>query len=69
MFYMFSGPDFLYAQTFFPNADTYILCGIEPIGAIPTHESPARSAPLLARQSAQVARFLAELELFHHQES
>lgn len=35
VFYMFSGPDFLYADTFFPNADTYILCGIEPIGPLP----------------------------------
>ena len=34
-FYMFSGPDFLYADTFFPQADTYVLCGIEPIGPIP----------------------------------
>src|ERR1051325_7433665 len=24
MYYMFSGPDFLYAYTFFPNANTYI---------------------------------------------
>jgi hypothetical protein len=35
MFYMFSGPDFLYANAFFPAANTYILCGIEPVGAIP----------------------------------
>lgn len=35
MFYMFSGPDFLYANAFFPNASTYILCGIEPVGAVP----------------------------------
>ena len=35
MFYMFSGPDFLYANAFFPNANTYILCGIEAIGPIP----------------------------------
>jgi len=35
MYYMFSGPDFLYAHTFFPNASTYILCGTEPIGAVP----------------------------------
>ena len=35
MFYMFSGPDFLYANAFFPNADTYILCGIEPVGPVP----------------------------------
>jgi hypothetical protein len=35
LFYMFSGPDFLYASTFFPQATTYVLCGIEPIGPIP----------------------------------
>jgi hypothetical protein len=35
MFYMFSGPDFLYANIFFPNADTYILAGLEPIGNVP----------------------------------
>lgn len=35
MFYMFSGPDFLYANVFFPDASTYILCGTEPVGPIP----------------------------------
>ena len=35
VFYMFSGPDFLYANTFFPQASTYVLCGIEPIGPLP----------------------------------
>ncbi|MEP6955421.1 MAG: hypothetical protein ABI883_01240 [Chthoniobacterales bacterium] len=35
MFYMFSGPDFLYANAFYPDARTYILCGIEPVGAVP----------------------------------
>ena len=35
MYYMFSGPDFLYANVFFPNASTYFLCGLEPVGAIP----------------------------------
>jgi hypothetical protein len=35
MFYMFSGPDLLYARAFFPNASTYILCGTEPVGAVP----------------------------------
>ena len=33
--YCFSGPDFLYAQTFFPNAANYVLCGLEPVGALP----------------------------------
>jgi hypothetical protein len=35
VFYMFSGPDFLYANQFFPNARTYILAGTEPIGPLP----------------------------------
>ena len=35
VFYLFSGPDFLYANQFFPNAGTYILAGTEPIGLIP----------------------------------
>lgn len=35
LLYVFSGPDFLHAQTFFPNASTYILCGVEPVGTPP----------------------------------
>ena len=38
MFYPFSGPDILYAQTFFPNASTYVLAGLEPVGAVPEVE-------------------------------
>lgn len=35
LFYMFSGPDFLYADVFFPYARTTVLCGLEPVGEIP----------------------------------
>jgi hypothetical protein len=35
MFYMFSGPDFLYANAFYPKAKTYVLSGLEPVGAVP----------------------------------
>ncbi len=35
LFYMFSGPDFLYAHAFFPNASTYVMSGLEPVGSIP----------------------------------
>lgn len=35
VFYMFSGPDFLYADAFFPGAENYVLCGIEPVGSMP----------------------------------
>jgi hypothetical protein len=43
VYYMFSGPDFLYANQFFPNANTYILAGTEPIGPLPdvTHAGAA----------------------------
>ena len=32
---MFSGPDFLYANAFFPQASTYVMSGLEPTGPIP----------------------------------
>lgn len=35
MFYLFSGPDALYAQAFYPNAETYVLAGLEPVGVPP----------------------------------
>jgi hypothetical protein len=35
MFYMFSGPDFLYADAFYPKAKTYVLSGLEPVGTVP----------------------------------
>ena len=35
MFYMFSGPDFLYADAFYPKASTYVLSALEPLGSVP----------------------------------
>ncbi len=35
VFYMFGGPDFLYADVFFPYARTTVLCGLEPVGELP----------------------------------
>ena len=29
-FYFFSGPNFLYINSFYPNSDTYVLAGLEP---------------------------------------
>jgi len=43
VFYMFSGPDYLHADAFFPEATTYVLSGLEPVGevgdlaALPSH--------------------------------
>lgn len=49
MLYMFSGPDFLYANAFYPNAETYVLSALEPVGPIPNmlrHSPGARSGAL-----------------------
>ncbi len=35
VFYFFSGPDFLYANAFYPNAKTYVMAGLEPVGTVP----------------------------------
>ena len=50
VFYPFSGPDFLYAYTFFPQGREYILIGLEPIGSIPPFAdlSPAENEVRLA---------------------
>ena len=45
VFYMFSGPDFLYVDQFFPRAAVYVLCGKEALGPPP---DPSRIANLSA---------------------
>lgn len=35
LFYPFSGPDFLYADTIFPGAKNYVLCGLESSDYLP----------------------------------
>jgi hypothetical protein len=42
--YMFSGPDYLYLDAFFTDRTTYIMSGLEPIGAIPSITSVPRRA-------------------------
>lgn len=61
-YYMFSGPDILYAHTIYPNASTYVLAGIEPVGRVPdlTKASPAQIAGALSslrRSLSNVLRF------------
>src|SRR5436309_4213054 len=43
VFYMFSGPDFLYVDQLFPRASVYVLCGKEAMGPPP---DPLRIANL-----------------------
>jgi hypothetical protein len=42
VFYFFSGPDFLYAQALFPNAENYVLVAREPVGVLPEIEKIPR---------------------------
>ncbi len=44
LFYMFSGPDFLYANAFYPQASTYLLSGLEPVGRVPDISERTRHA-------------------------
>ena len=44
LFYMFSGPDFLYANAFFPNTSTYVMSGLEPVGPLPDMTKLSREA-------------------------
>ena len=41
MLYMFSGPDFLYATSFFPNASTYVLASSSRWAKSPTRLASA----------------------------
>ncbi len=44
VFYFFSGPDILYAHAFYPAASTYVLAGLEPVGAPPAVEKIPEAA-------------------------
>ncbi|HWP24835.1 MAG TPA: hypothetical protein VNL39_00650 [Xanthobacteraceae bacterium] len=55
MFYMFGGPDFLYADAFFPHAKIYVLSGLEPVGPIPDLTKMPRPAVAQALRSIQVS--------------
>jgi hypothetical protein len=44
MFYMFSGPDFLYANAFYSKATTYVLSALEPPGSVPDFSRIPRGA-------------------------
>lgn len=60
VFYPFSGPDFLYANILFPNADTYVLIGLEPVGRLPdpAHFENANTASCLRQIAASLEDIL-----------
>lgn len=55
MLYMFSGPDFLYANSFFPDASTYVLSSLEEIGAVPPLTSLSSVSIDAALQKNEIA--------------
>jgi hypothetical protein len=59
LYYMFSGPDFLYANAFFPNVKTIIMSGLEPSGPIPQPSDLTRRA--IGRELGSIRRALGNL--------
>ncbi len=54
VFYPFSGPDILYGYTFFPDADQYILMGLEPVGTRPLYDEPKEERDSLQKYFAKI---------------
>ena len=52
LFYPFGGPDFLNANIFYPNAESYILIGLEPVGKLPD---------LCSMNTEQVNKYLGDI--------
>jgi hypothetical protein len=53
MFYMFSGPDFLYANAFYSKATTYVLSALEPPGSVPDFSKLPRGAVAAALNNVE----------------
>src|SRR5712692_7332782 len=67
MFYMFSGPDFLYANAFYPNAKTYVLSALEPVGTVPDLTTLRGSvAPNLYHLHASISSLLSHTFFITH---
>lgn len=43
LFYPFSGPDFLFANIFFPKVENMILLGLEPPGSVPSFDKKSNN--------------------------
>lgn len=55
MLYTFSGPDYLYANAFFPNAETYVLSALEPVGPYPNVQRLRRGSRAGALQNLRAS--------------
>ena len=64
LYYFFSGPDFLYADVFFPDVSNYILCAIEPVGGVGNLASLGE--PALAASLANLRHGLSNVMKYHY---
>ena len=67
MFYMFSGPDFLYANAFYPKAKTYVFAGLEPAGEVPDLTTLRGSLAPGPVAPAEFAAMDPAAQLLHHE--
>jgi hypothetical protein len=61
LFYPFSGPDFINADTFFPEAGTTVMFGLEPVGNLP-HMSENITSDELNKLYKTIRRSIDSLE-------
>jgi hypothetical protein len=62
VFYPFSGPDVLYADTLFPNSKVLLMAGLEPVGTMPDLaklQQDGKLAPYLAQVKTSLFTILA----------
>jgi len=62
VFYPFSGPDALYADTLFPNSKVLLMAGLEPVGTVPDLgklQQDGKLAPYLAQLKTSLFTILA----------
>jgi hypothetical protein len=62
VFYPFSGPDALYADTLFPNSKVLLMAGLEPVGTMPDLEKlqqEGKLGPYLAQVKTSLFTILA----------
>lgn len=66
VFYPFSGPDFINANLYFPNANEFILFGMEPPGDIPNPENiGAESLDVYLHSFSEAISSITQHSFFH----
>ena len=58
LLYPFSGPDILYAYTFFPEAEKYVMMGLEPVGTRVIYDEESQKNDSLSRYFGKIKHSL-----------